>query len=184
MKKIVLLGDSIRLIGYGKRVCELLSDNYEVWQPDDNCRFSSYTLRLIYDNIGYIKDADIIHWNNGLWDTCHLFDDGTFTSIAVYVENMKRIARILLTLGKKVVFATTTPVTPSNPITCNDDIDAFNKAVVPALQKMGVLINDLNKTVLQNIDEYIRKDDNIHLSEKGIEVCAKQVTDFIKDSLS
>jgi hypothetical protein len=30
MKKVVLLGDSIRLIGYGLKVPELLGDEYEV----------------------------------------------------------------------------------------------------------------------------------------------------------
>ena len=34
MKKVVLLGDSIRLIGYGKRVEELLGDQCTVWQPE------------------------------------------------------------------------------------------------------------------------------------------------------
>ena len=31
MKKLVLLGDSIRLIGYGTRLAEIMSDEYEVW---------------------------------------------------------------------------------------------------------------------------------------------------------
>ena len=38
MKKVVLLGDSIRQIGYGKKVAALLEPDYTVWQPDDNCR--------------------------------------------------------------------------------------------------------------------------------------------------
>lgn len=41
MKKVVLLGDSIRLVGYGPRVPELLGSDYEVYQPDENCRFVS-----------------------------------------------------------------------------------------------------------------------------------------------
>ena len=48
MKKITLLGDSIRL-GYGAKVLALLGDNYEVFQTEDNCRFAKYTLRMIYD---------------------------------------------------------------------------------------------------------------------------------------
>ena len=34
MKKVVLLGDSIRLIGYAPRIPELLGDGYTVWQSD------------------------------------------------------------------------------------------------------------------------------------------------------
>ena len=74
MKKVVLLGDSIRLIGYGKRVEELLGDQCTVWQPEDNCRFSKYTLRMLFDEQQNIKDADVIHWNNGLWDACDILE--------------------------------------------------------------------------------------------------------------
>ena len=49
MKKLVFLGDSIRLMGYGYQVAELLSDEYETWQPGDNCRFAAYTLRMCFD---------------------------------------------------------------------------------------------------------------------------------------
>ena len=63
MKKVVLLGDSIRLIGYGKRVVELLGDQCTVWQPEDNCRFAKYTLRMLFDEQQNIKNADVIHWN-------------------------------------------------------------------------------------------------------------------------
>ena len=43
MKRVLLLGDSIRM-GYDSMVKELLSDKYEVLFPEDNGRFSSYTL--------------------------------------------------------------------------------------------------------------------------------------------
>ena len=99
MKKLVLLGDSIRLIGYGGRLAELLSDEYEVWQPDDNCRWADYTYRMLFDYRDNISDADVIHWNNGLWDTSDRFGEGYFVDIDTYVDTMKRIAKILLTYG-------------------------------------------------------------------------------------
>ena len=94
MKKIILLGDSIRL-SYQNRVCELLGSDFAVWGPDDNCRFASYTLRMLYDYREQLKGADVIHFNCGLWDMCDLFDDGPFTPLEVYVEQMVRIAKIL-----------------------------------------------------------------------------------------
>jgi hypothetical protein len=43
--KVVLFGDSIRLIGYGKKVEEeLIALGHEVFQPDDNCRFCNTLL--------------------------------------------------------------------------------------------------------------------------------------------
>lgn len=179
MKKLVLLGDSIRLIGYGKKVPEMLRDEYEVWQPTDNCRFSQYTLRMLFDQRKNIEGADIIHWNNGLWDACDLFDDGSFTPLETYGENMLRIAGILKKYAKQVIFATTTPVKPENPHDHNEVIIKYNKFIVPKLENMGVLIDDLHSVVYPHIDEYI-SEDLLHLSPAGVDACAKAVVDSIK----
>ena len=48
---------------------------------------------------------------------------------------------------------------------------------------MGVEINDLNALVKPHVYEYIRNDDKIHLSEAGIEACAKQVAEFIRNEI-
>ena len=97
MKKVTLLGDSIRQIGYGTKVPELLGEEYEVFQPEDNCRYVKYTLRMLFDFKAQIEGSDIIHWNNGLWDTCtNLYDDGKpFSNEEEYVENMLRVAKEL-----------------------------------------------------------------------------------------
>ena len=182
MKKVVLLGDSIRLIGYGRKVPEMLGDEYTVWQSEDNCRFVKYTLRMLFEWRDNIKDADIIHWNNGLWDVCKLFGDGHFSDKDEYVECMCRVAKILLSRHDKVIFATTTPVTEQNPHNRNEDIIAFNEALVPRLKELGVIINDLHALVYSDIDAYIRKDDNIHLTEEGIKVCAEQVARVIRET--
>jgi hypothetical protein len=110
MKKVMLIGDSIRL-GYQAKVAELLGDIAVVSGPSDNCRFSAYTLfnlsAWVPDN-----DYDVIQWNNGQWDTCHMPDRKIHTSLANYLELQERIAGILLKKAKRLVFATTTPVLP------------------------------------------------------------------------
>lgn len=182
MKKVALLGDSIRLIGYGTKVPELLGEEYKVFQPDDNCRFVKYTLRGIFDWREQLTGCDVIHWNNGLWDaSVHLFDDGKpFTSEEEYVENMLRVATELKKLAPRVIFATTTPVRPDYEYNDNAIIDRYNAVLVPKLQKMGLEINDLNSLVKPHVYEYLRDDDKIHLSKEGIDACAKQVVSFIK----
>lgn len=179
MKKVVLLGDSIRLIGYGKRVAELLGEDYTVWQSDDNARFAAYTLRMLYDCKAQIEGADVIHWNNGLWDVCDLFGDGAFTPIDAYCDTMVRIARILKTYGKIVIFATTTPPDSEMPGHDPARLAAYNKAVTERLQAEGIIINDLFSTINADIPAYICPD-HIHLSEEGIRVAAKQVAECIK----
>lgn len=183
MKKVVLLGDSIRLIGYGKKVPEMLGDDYTVFQSEDNCRFVKYTLRCLFDWREDIKDADIIHWNNGLWDTSTgLFDDGgkPFTGEDEYVENMLRVASELLKITPNVIFATTTPVHPEYPYNSNEVICRYNEVIVPKLRAMGIKINDLHSVVAANIPEYICED-QIHLSETGAQACTEQVVKMIRE---
>ena len=179
MKKVVLLGDSIRLIGYGRRVPALLGEEYAVWQPEDNCRFATYTLRMLFEYKEQIEGADVIHWNNGLWDLCDLFGDGAFTTQEQYCDTMVRIARILKTYGKTVIFATTTPTHPAMWGHDSARLQSYNDAVEAALRAEGVIINDLHATIAADIDKYIASD-YLHLSEEGVEVAAKQVAECIQ----
>lgn len=182
MKKVTLLGDSIRQIGYGKKVPELLGEDYEVFQPEENCRFVKYTLRMLFDYREQIKGSDVIHWNNGHWDiVTGLFEDGSpFTSEEEYVENMLRVAKELKKLGKRVIFATITPVHDEYVYNKNSVIRRYNEIIVPKLQEIGVEINDLYSLVNQDVYKYICED-QIHLSPEGIDLCARQVVKAIKE---
>ena len=46
MKKLILLGDSIRM-GYQREVEEILRDRMEVFGPNENGRWSGYTLNSL-----------------------------------------------------------------------------------------------------------------------------------------
>lgn len=181
--KVTLLGDSIRLLGYGTKVPELLGEGFTVYQPEDNCKYSVYTLRGLFDWREQIMGSDVIHWNNGLWDICSIFEKGEpFTPLDYYLDTMEKIAKELLKVTPKVIFATTTPVLEGHPYDSNELIKKFNAAVVPGLEKLGVVINDLHSFVLPHAEEYI-KEDKVHLNEIGIDAVAKQVTDCILKTL-
>ena len=180
--KVTLLGDSIRQLGYGTKVPEMLGDEFEVFQPIENCRFAKYTLQALRVWQADMEGTDIIHWNNGLWDVGDNWGDGPLTSKEDYVRDMTRIAAILKSKAKKVIFATTTPVRRDNPDTDNNFIKEYNAAVVPVLKDMGVIINDLHALVDRDIEKYILESDKIHLTQEGIEVCAKQVADIIRET--
>ena len=130
MKKTVFLGDSILLQGYGTVIEDRLADVCTCWQPPRNGCFTANTLRLIHDCRKQIEGADVIHFNNGLWDACHLFDDlyndGIFTPDEDYVRAVCRLARILSHMGKTVIFATTTPVW--------DHPEIVNEGSLPAMR--------------------------------------------------
>ena len=181
MKKVTLLGDSIRLIGYGSKVAEILKkEGVEVFQPDDNCRFAKYTLRMLFDLKDQIEGSDVIHWNNGLWDVSDLFGDGQFSTTEEYCQNMLRIADILLKITPNVIFATTTPVRDNYPYQTSEDIARLNAAIVPLLKEKNIAINDLYGLVYPVKEEVIRNDDLIHLNERGIDLCSKQVVEAIR----
>ena len=179
MKKVVLLGDSIRLIGYGQRTAELLGSDYSVWQPEDNCRFAAYTLRMLFEYKAQLEGADVIHFNCGLWDMCDLFGDGPFTPLEVYVEQMVRIAKILKTYAPVVIFATTTPPSPKMWGHNLDRVRAYNAAAMAALEPLGILFDDLFTPVAEDIDRMI-SEDYLHASPYGVEILANRVADCIK----
>ena len=181
MKKVALLGDSIRLWGYGGEVPALLGEGYEVFQPEDNCRFAKYMLRGLFDWREELQNCDVIHFNVGHWDVCELFDDGMFSSVEEYVRDTLRIARILQGYAKKVIFATTTPVREGYVYNKNENIRLLNESIVPKLQEMGIIINDLHALVCTDVEQYICEEDLLHLSKAGGTVCAKQVADIIKN---
>ena len=114
MKKVLLLGDSIRM-GYDKYVRESLSEVAEVYYPPENCRFSQYTLRYLAawkKEQKWPGDMDLVHWNVGLWDVGEILDDGPLSSIEHYMDMIRRIDKRLRMLfpHAKIVFATTTAV--------------------------------------------------------------------------
>ena len=181
-RRIVLLGDSIRLIGYGEPVAERLADGFSVWQPDHNCRYAKHTLRELFTWAMHIEGSDVIHWNNGLWDVCDLYGDGPFTPLEQYVEEMLRLAALLQKHTRVLIFATTTPVREENPYNKNSDIAAYNAALVPRLRELGVRINDLYTPLSFDVDRYIRADDLIHLSDEGIALCTDLVENAIREA--
>ena len=180
MRKAALLGDSIRLFGYGQIVPKLLKGKATVFQPKENCKFAKNLMRFIFDLKEDLKDCDVIHFNCGLWDVADIVGDGKlFSTDEEYLGNVLRIAAALKRITPHVIFATTTPVHPEYPYNKNSDIDRFNELVVPRLEEIGVRINDLNALVKQDIEGNIC-DDKIHLTDLGAKRCAAQVVKMIE----
>ena len=151
MKKIALIGDSIRM-GYDKYVKEALADVAEVYYPEENCRFAEYVLRYAHEwrnNGKWGDDVDLVHWNAGLWDCLELFGDAPMTSLSYYEEAIARIAkRLRLIFPKaKFIFATSTPVQEERMSADfkrhNSTIREYNETALRALADTDTVINDL-----------------------------------------
>lgn len=186
MKKIVLMGDSIRM-GYDKYVKEAFEGTAEVYYPSENCRFAEYMLRYAHvwkENDKWPDDIDLVHWNAGLWDVLELFDDGPLTSISYYAECISRINKRIRMLypNAKIVFATSTPVLEDKygegAKRHNATIKEYNDAAVAALASSDTVINDLYSLAIDFPEEY-HSDVTHYSTDKGREYIGGRVISVI-----
>ena len=190
-KKIILLGDSIRM-GYDKYVKDALADVADVYYPSENCKFAQYTLRFLHEwknDGGFPADADLVHWNAGLWDVIELFGDEPISTIDYYASVIPRIhARVRMLFPKaKIVFATSTPVDEkrySGNIFCrhNANIKAYNAAALRALAGKDTLVNDLYALMENAPDE--AHSDPVHFNTPlGAQMLGGRVVSVIVNEL-
>ena len=193
MKKILLMGDSIRM-GYDKYVQYALKDTCEVYYPQENCRFAQYALRQLGDwknelNLG--DDVDVIHWNVGLWDTLVLYQDGCLTPLDYYEFFIDKICKRIQVLfpNAKVIYATSTPVlekyflNPSVSYRKNSDIEKYNRIAVKKAQEYGFYINDLY-AVIENVTEDYYSDMTHLYTQQGTQLLTNAVIKAIGNVLN
>ncbi len=186
MKNIYLIGDSIRCgsvksPGYEIFVRKKLAGKYNVYLPDENCRFAQYTLRGLCDWVNQVDAAeiDLVHWNNGLWDVLLLNGDEPLTPIDYYTYMLERVyKKIKLFFPKaEIIFATTTPVieknSPSDWQRRNSDIEKYNDEAKKLMGKLGVKVNDLYSVAKQFDESYYA--DWTHFNEKGARILANEI---------
>lgn len=185
---VLLIGDSIRGF-YQDEVKTLLGDDYNVYTPGENCKFSAYILNSLRFWLEKLPVPDIIHFNAGLWDTAILYrEDGCFIGVDEYVGYMKKVVRILKNTGATVIFATTTPVSddkcdfpgPMPPAHRNSDIMQYNSAILKAFEDENIIINDLFSLMYKDKENYLR-DDKIHPNDDGVKLLAAKVAKTIKE---
>ena len=191
MKKVFLLGDSIR-IGYDGFVRELLKGTADVFYPEDNGRFAGYTYVCIpqWKNLAGDPDqVNVVHWNCGHWDCAHFYRDSEpYSTVEEYAVWLRRVHDCIRRNfpAAQVIFATTTGVAPgryeqmSSPRS-NEEIALYNKAAVEVMKELDVPVNDLAAfTADFPIDCYA---DEVHFTEAGSRLLAGMVADKIRKYL-
>ncbi len=184
MKKVLLLGDSIRM-GYDSIVREMLEGTYEVCYDDqDNGRFTAYTLWQANQLIQKYGHFDVVHWNNGYWDM-HAEAPMTepMSTIPEYTHMLRKILRLLRQNSDRIIFATSLPVPPADEHRSYDNqtVIAYNEAAKKVMQEEHVEINDLY-ALLYDCEGYHKCEDRLHLTEEGYRLCAEQVVRVIRQS--
>lgn len=186
MKNIYLIGDSIRFgatgsPGYGIYVKEKLKGKANVYWPDENSRFASYTLRYLHEWADKIdkESIDTVHWNNGLWDVLRLFGDEPFTDIETYGITLKRVHNRIRMIfpNARIIFALSTAVIEQwgNPdfFRYNKEIEMYNQKAIEVMSELDVEIDDLY-AVSKDFDESLHSD-WVHYNEEGSKILADAV---------
>ncbi|MBR2043881.1 MAG: SGNH/GDSL hydrolase family protein [Clostridia bacterium] len=189
MKKLLLLGDSIRG-GYAMSVKASLEGKAEVVYPTDSGRFAAYTLRMISDVRNEFKEnIDVIHWNAGLWDCLRQFEEEPNTPIEMYEYFIDRICQRMRMLFPEstIVFATSTKVLEerlNKKVFCryNAEIDAYNEVAVKVVKKYGFFVDDLN-AVSKELPKEAHSDGVHYYTSMGTKAFTMQVINSVKPHL-
>lgn len=191
MKKVLLLGDSIRM-GYQNDVKEILSGEYEVICPEDNGRFAAYTLWQANQMFKWNPDIELVHFNNGYWD---MNIEAPMTEaihpVEEYVSFLRRIVTLCRQCGAKVVFATTVPILEAGAASDNTGVEGtinysnewvkeYNAAAVETMKALNVPVNDLYALCMED-DRRYKCEDLLHLSAEGSRRCAEQVAQYVRE---
>ena len=193
MKRVLLLGDSIRM-GYDEYVKDILKDEFEVVYDDyDNGRFAAYTLwqaNQFFKNFGRF---DVVHWNNGYWDmNIEPPMTGPIHPVGEYVHYLGRILGEIRRNGAVPVFATTVPVLSKEAAKDvmregvavfsydNEWVEKYNAAAVAFMKSESVAVNDLYSLCRKDPHCY-KCPDLLHLTEEGYGKCAEQTANIIRE---
>lgn len=191
MKKVFLIGDSIRL-GYAPHVRELLKGQAEVYWSQDNARFAAYTLRYAHEwaaECGCAEEIDLVHWNNGLWDTLHALSDPLPQTLpAQYPVDLGRVIGRLRQVFPRaeITFATTTPILAEriNPQFYRDnaEIERYNQAACEVMRENHIAVDDLYP-VARALREDWHALDGLHYTDEGYRALGEAVAEFLRARL-
>lgn len=190
MKKVLLLGDSIRM-GYQEYVKEALAGEYEVLCPEDNGRFAAYTLWQANQMFKWNPDIALVHFNNGYWDMnveAPMIEP--IHPVEEYQSFLRRIVGLCRQCGATVVFSTTVPILEAGAAGDNTGAEGtihysnqwvkeYNAAAVQVMEELDVPVNDLYGLCMEDPRRY-KCEDLLHLSEQGSRRCAQQVAEYVR----
>lgn len=194
MKRVLLLGDSIRM-GYQEYVKKLLKNECEVvFCADDNGRFVQYNYWQLNQMFRQYKHFDIVHFNSGYWDM-NIEEPclEALNTIPEYRYGLNKILRYLKQQKAIAIFANTCPIyatgnsqdntgTQASISYKNEWVIEYNKAAESLMKQNNVVINDLYSVMLEG-PKYYKCADMLHLSETGYKICAEEIVKAIRKEL-
>jgi lysophospholipase L1-like esterase len=197
---VLILGDSIS-IAYTLQVRELLAGKANVYRPVSadgknavNCEGSTAGAQKL-DGWLAGRKWSVIHFNWGLHDLKHVTKadrtkpsidpaDPVQATVDEYRRNMEVIVKKLQSTGAKLIFATTTPVTPgtTNPLREVDAPGRYNAAALEIMKASGIAVDDLFALSEPQLGIW-QLPRNVHFKPEGSSALARQVATTIEAAL-
>ncbi len=182
LPRVLLIGDSIS-IGYTVPVREMLKGKANLHRIPVNGGPTITGLEKLKSWIGSGK-WDVIHFNWGLHDLKFMDTGKQQVLLADYEKNLRELVNQLKSTGAKLIWCATTPVPDAEmkPPRKNPDVIAYNAIAKKIMTENGVAIDDLYAFALPQLS-VIQRPANVHFSEEGSNVLAKQVVASIEAAL-
>lgn len=194
MKKIVLIGDSIR-ISYEPFVKEELAGVADVWGPEMNGGHSINILIHLHLWVAQ-RQPDVVHINCGLHDlkTTEYGGKDNLIPIPFYRLNLERIFTIIRKQTRAELFwCTTTPVGDSQAEAAheqykdfsryNADVLAYNQCALEVAAQFDVKVNDLY-TAVKEAGPVCATTDGVHYEEEGKKYLGRRVASFLREHVA
>ena len=189
MKKVALIGDSIR-IGYQDVVVQKLSDDAIVWGPD----WDGYTSTNVLSHVDEViaQKADIVHVNCGLHDIIRPHDAReNRVPLAQYRANVERfLSRLVRSSSAAILWATITPIDEVRQhrvqpfYRFENDIKLYNEEARSIAVRTGVAINDLYTAMLEAGPGERYTEDGVHFTEEGYRFLGEAVANAVLRALT
>jgi len=183
LPRVLLIGDSISM-GYTIPVRELLAGKANVHRVPEN---GGPTINGLEKMDAWLAEGnwDLVHFNFGLHDL-KIMEDGTFqVPIEQYQNSLRVLVDRMGATGATLVWCSTTPVPEDvgGPARTPEDVLAYNEVAKRIMDERGIAIDDLYAFALPRLAE-IQQPANVHFTEEGYEVLARQVAASIEAALA
>jgi len=169
-------------MGYQPLVIEKCKE-FDVWGPDENCRFSFWALAHFPQWVAEQK-PDVVHFNFGVHDAKILPDGQHHILLAQYRLCLQRFIDAVKELeNTRMIWATTTPLyTPEEgkpmakwQVMAKAEIKQYNTAANEIVKREGLPVNDLHEVIIRNDFAKCLTEDGCHMTEYGNEVLSEAV---------
>jgi acyl-CoA thioesterase-1 len=182
LPRVLLIGDSVS-IGYILAVRDLLKGKANVHRIPTN---GGPTINGLANLAKWLDTGkwDVIHFNWGLHDLKFMDTGKQQVPLDDYGKNLRELVKQLKATGAKLIWCATTPVPEGDlkPMRKNSDVIAYNAVAKKIMDEVGVAIDDLYAYALPKLKD-IQRPVNVHFSDDGSKVLAKQVVASIEAAL-